>query len=60
MKITIKEKIVTFTPENEQETADLDKLWKNVIDCNAFNKKLTPMGTYLPGDDAGARFAIED
>ena len=60
MKISIKEKIVTFVPENDQETADLDKVWKNVIDCNAFNKKLAPMGSYLPGESEGARFAIED
>ena len=60
MKITIKEKIVTFVPENDQEAADLDMVWKNIIDCNAFNKKLAPMGAYLPGEGEGARFVIED
>ncbi len=60
MKITIKEKIATFVPENDQEAKALDMLWKNVIDCDAYNKKLAPMGSYLPGEGDGARFLIED
>ena len=60
MKISVDNKVVEITPESEQETAALDILWKIVIDCYGNNKKLVPMGQFIPGHDELARFNIED
>lgn len=59
MKISLDKNVVEFTPENEQETASLDILWKVVFDCNGNNKKIVPMGQFVPGHDKIARFNIE-
>ena len=40
MKIEVDRNVVEITPENEQETASLDLLWKVVIDCYGNNKKI--------------------
>ncbi|MDR3089752.1 MAG: hypothetical protein LBU39_08050 [Desulfobulbaceae bacterium] len=58
MKITVDGSVVEVSPENAQEAADLDKLWKIVIDCYGNNKKIEPMGQYVPGQDKFARFHI--
>ncbi len=60
MKITIDKNIVEFTPENGEETDNLEELWRAVIDCVAFNKKLVPVGAYIPGKINQARFVIEN
>lgn len=60
MKITLDKNLVEFSPENEQETQELNALWRVVVDCVKFNKKLVPVGEYLPGESKIARFAIED
>lgn len=60
MKIQIDKNLVEFTPENEGEKAELEKLWNTIVDCNKFNKKLVPVGEYVPAKTALARFAIED
>ncbi len=59
MKISVDRNVVEITPESEQETASLDVLWKIVIDCYGNNKKLVPMGQFVPGIDNFARFNIE-
>ena len=59
MKISVDKNVVEVTPENEQETASLDLLWKVVVDCYGNNKKIVPMGQFVPGVDNLARFHIE-
>lgn len=59
MKISVDRNVVEITPESKQETASLDVLWKIVIDCYGNNKKLVPMGQFVPGMDSLARFNIE-
>lgn len=59
MKISVDKNVVEITPESEQEVASLDVLWKIVIDCYGNNKKLNPMGQFVPGIDKIARFNIE-
>lgn len=60
MRITIENTLVELKPENPQEIKELDALWKIIIDCAKFNKKLVPVGEYLPGETEVARFNIED
>lgn len=59
MKISVDRNVVEITPESEQETSSLDVLWKIIIDCYGNNKKLVPMGQFVPGIDSLARFNIE-
>lgn len=59
MKINIDKNLVEFTPETADEKAKLEALWKTVVDCVRFNKKLVPVGQYVPAKDTFARFAIE-
>jgi hypothetical protein len=59
MKITIDKDLVELTPENEHETTNLETLWRLVIDCAGFNKKLEPVGEYIPQKNTCARFVIE-
>ena len=58
--MTIDKNLVGFTPENENERTEMDKLWKILVDCVTFNKKLIPVGEYVPEMTDTARFAIED
>jgi hypothetical protein len=60
MKITRDKTLVELTPETEKEAQDLNALWKVVIDCVKTNKKLVPVGEYIPGQKEVARFNIED
>jgi hypothetical protein len=60
MKITVGKNIVEFVPENTLETADLEKLWNTIVDCVKFNKKLVPIGEFVPQKSNLARFTIED
>jgi hypothetical protein len=59
MKIEVDRNVVEITPESGQETASLDVLWKIIIDCYGNNKKLVPIGQFVPGIDKLARFQIE-
>lgn len=59
MKIQLDKNVVEITPETEQETASLDVLWKVIIDCYGKNKKLVPIGQFVPGINELARFNIE-
>jgi hypothetical protein len=60
MRITTENTLVELKPENPQEITELDALWKIIVDCAKFNKKLVPIGEYLPGETKVARFNIED
>ncbi|MEE4314015.1 MAG: hypothetical protein V2J11_05925 [Desulfofustis sp.] len=60
MRITLDKTLVELKPENPQEVKELDALWKVIIDCVKTNKKLVPIGEYLPGEKEIARFNIED
>ncbi|SPD73349.1 conserved hypothetical protein [uncultured Desulfobacterium sp.] len=59
MKINIEKNLVEFTPETPDEKAHLVALWRMVVDCARFNKKLVPVGEYIPDTNKFARFAIE-
>ena len=60
MKIMVEKALVEFTPENEEETEALQKVWNLIVDCVKSNKKLVPVGEYVPVKNNRARFAIED
>lgn len=60
MKITTQKRLVEFEPESDTETAMLEDLWKLMVDCAKFNKKLVPVGEYIPQKKNLARFAIEE
>ena len=59
MKINIDKNLVEFTPENPDETTKIEALWRMMVDCVRFNKKLVPVGEYIPKQNEFARFAIE-
>jgi len=59
MKISVDRNVVEFHPANEQETSELELLWRVMVDCMKDNKKMTPMGNYIPPGDTFARFVIE-
>ena len=59
MKIKIDKNLVEFTPEDADEKMKLEALWRTMVDCVRFNKKLVPVGQYIPQQDEFARFAIE-
>jgi len=59
MKINIDKNLVEFTPENADEKVKLEALWRTMVDCVRFNKKLVPVGEYIPVKNDFARFAIE-
>ena len=59
MRIDIHKDYVELMPENLHETANLEGLWRLMVDCVRFNKKLVPIGEYLPAKNNLARFAIE-
>lgn len=59
MKILIDKNVVEFTLENPQETADMETLWRVMVDCIADNKRMEPIGEYIPSKSNVARFIIE-
>jgi hypothetical protein len=60
MKIKIEKDLVEFEPENEEETTTMEALWRLMVDCVRFNKKLVPVGEYIPQKQNLARFVVED
>ena len=61
MKIIIESPTrIKMIPEAEHEQDSLDVLWKLVIRCDADSKVLCPIGSYIPQQDDGASFAIQD
>ena len=59
MKIIVDRNVVEFVPENSLETASMETLWRVVVDCLRENKKLVPIGEYVPSKENLARFTIE-
>ena len=51
---------IKLIPENEHEKESLDGLWKLVIRCDKSSKVLCPIGAYIPDEDDGASFVIQD
>ncbi|NCP01898.1 MAG: hypothetical protein COT35_00585 [Nitrospirae bacterium CG08_land_8_20_14_0_20_52_24] len=60
MKIKVDQALVEFQPETKEETAAMQKVWDLIVDCVKFNKKLVPVGEYVPVKRNLARFVIED
>lgn len=59
MQINIEKNLVEFGPENPDERARVEALWRILVDCVRFNKKLVPVGEYIATRDNIARFQIE-
>ena len=59
MKIELDGSLLKFKPENKREKEELNQLWNIVIDCVKENRKLVPVGEYLPGIKEVATFNIE-
>lgn len=59
MKIELEGSLLKFIPENDREREELNQLWNIVIDCVRENRKLVPVGQYLPGMKEVATFNIE-
>ncbi|MHB8789896.1 MAG: hypothetical protein ACYDBT_08450 [Desulfobulbaceae bacterium] len=59
MKITVDRNVVEFSPESTRETAELEVLWRVVVDCIRDSKRMTPIGEYIPMKANTARFVIE-
>lgn len=59
MQITLDRNVVEFVPENGAETASMEVLWRVIVDCLKENKKLVPIGEYVPSKENLARFVIE-
>ncbi|MES0363935.1 MAG: hypothetical protein ABUK14_08310 [Desulfobacteria bacterium] len=59
MKISMDKNLVEFVPENDDETTMLEALWQLMVDCVRFNKKLVPVGEYIPQKKNLARFVVE-
>ena len=61
MKILIESPTrIKMVPETEHEKKGLDALWKTVIRCDTDSKVLCPIGAYIPTEDDGACFTIQD
>lgn len=59
MRISMDKDLVEFVPESEDETAMMEALWRLMVDCVRFNKKLVPVGEYIPQKKNLARFVVE-
>ena len=51
---------IKMIPEAEHEKESLEALWKLVIRCDEASKVLCPIGAYIPSEDDGASFVIQD
>ncbi len=59
MKIELEGTLLKMTPENSREKEELNQLWSVIIDCVKDNKRLVPVGQYIPGMKEVATFNIE-
>ena len=61
MKISIESPTrIKMIPEAEHEKESLEVLWKLIIRCDEESKVLCPIGAYIPSEDDGASFVIQD
>ncbi len=59
MKIEFEGTLIKMIPENDREKSELDLLWKRVVSCIKEDKKLVPVGEYIPGIKEIAYFNME-
>lgn len=59
MRIEIEGAVVRLIPENEREAQELNKLWELVARCEEENRKLLPLGIYVPRTSPYAQFYVE-
>ncbi len=59
MRFRIEKNVVEFFPENPRETADLEVLWRKLVDCVRETGKLVPIGEFVPEKKNSAMFHIE-
>ena len=59
MKIELEGTLIKFIPETDREKEELNQLWTIMIDCVKENKKLVPVGQYIPQMKEVAVFNIE-
>jgi len=59
MNIELEGSLIRFTPESDKEKEQINQLWNIIIDCVKENKKLVPVGEYIPGMKEVATFNIE-
>ncbi len=63
MRIELNGTMVELGPETDTERQKLGELWDLLVDCAKFNRKLVPVGEFVPADPVRsrqARFDIED
>lgn len=60
MKIEIEGQVVKLIPENPQESQELNKLWQILVTCVQEDKRIRPLGIYVPGSTPEAKFLMED
>jgi hypothetical protein len=59
MRIELEGSLLKMTPENDREKSELNQLWTVIISCVSENRKLVPVGEYIPGVKDVAVFNIE-
>jgi hypothetical protein len=59
MKIRIDKNTIELLPENESETIGMTNMWNILVDCQKFNRKIVPIGEYVPSKENLARFLVE-
>lgn len=59
MKIAVEKNVVEFMPENSDETKGMETLWRIMVDCLNADKRLSPIGEFIPAKNNLARFVIE-
>jgi hypothetical protein len=59
MRIELDGTLLKMTPEGDREKEELNQLWNIIIGCVNENKKLVPVGEYIPGMKEVAVFNIE-
>lgn len=59
MKIEIEGAIIKLIPESDREIEDLNRMWELIARCEEENRKILPLGIYVPGTSPYAQFYIE-
>lgn len=59
MDIELEGSLIKFKPETDKEKEQVNQLWNIIIDCVKENKKLVPVGEYIPGMKEVATFNME-
>ena len=59
MRIVREKRTIQIVPESDVETKDLQILYNTLVDCAKFNRKLAPVGEYIPEKENVAHFYVE-